>query len=311
MLFQRRYSDYLLPNEAKSAILAYPNRKGLQSDALATSIPNSTRPLDKTEALWYNKIASDNLSDLCWRFGEDVASFLFLDLGFGKFETAGRSLCGFPRSVDVTIASKVRIFISTSAIHRANTQVLFKTMSKIIRDPLHDLIRVECKYALRLIDSEPMQRLRKIRQLGLAWLVFPGAEHSRFVHSLGVFHLANQAMGYLNRIKRPGSDDLFFNEHQQTVIGLAALAHDFGHGPFSHVFERVARDALGSAASTHVEWTIKILQEHPQVSKIMQDAGSGAANTVREILSGTHELHYMNDIISSQLVLQRDFTLVD
>jgi HD superfamily phosphohydrolase len=185
-------------------------------------------------------------------------------------------------------------------------------MSKIIRDPLHDLIRVECKHALRLIDSEPMQRLRKIRQLGLAWLVFPGAEHSRFVHSLGVFHLANQAMGYLNRIKRPGSDDPFFDKYQQTAIGLAALAHDFGHGPFSHVFERVARDALGPAAGTHVQWTIKILQEHPQVSKIMQDAGSGVANTVREILSGTHKLHYMNDIISSQLDVDRfDYLLRD
>ena len=69
----------------------------------------------------------------------------------------------------------------------------------IIRDPVYDLIRIECPYAIRIINTEPMQRLRRIKQLGLANMVYPGAESSRFGHSLGVYHLANMAMDTIDQ----------------------------------------------------------------------------------------------------------------
>ena len=68
---------------------------------------------------------------------------------------------------------------------------------KIVRDPLHDIIRVEEDFIVQLLNSAAVQRLRRIRQLGLASLVFPGAEHSRFTHSLGVYHLASRLVRQL------------------------------------------------------------------------------------------------------------------
>ena len=64
--------------------------------------------------------------------------------------------------------------------------------SRIIRDPLHDLIRVDDREILEVMHAPAFQRLRQIRQLGLAFLVYPGAEHSRFIHALGAYHLANR-----------------------------------------------------------------------------------------------------------------------
>ncbi|MBS3969483.1 MAG: hypothetical protein KGZ94_05130 [Clostridia bacterium] len=67
-------------------------------------------------------------------------------------------------------------------------------MVKFFRDPIHDIIRVEEGHILKLINTFAMQRLRKIRQLGLGWLVYPGAEHSRFCHALGTYHLAKKLL---------------------------------------------------------------------------------------------------------------------
>ena len=78
------------------------------------------------------------------------------------------------------------------------------SVNKFIRDPIHDIIRIEDQFILELLDTAAMQRLRRIRQLGLASLVYPGAEHSRFTHSLGVYHLAGRAMDQLNQVN--GSD---------------------------------------------------------------------------------------------------------
>ena len=73
---------------------------------------------------------------------------------------------------------------------------------KIIRDPVHDIIRIQDRLLLELVDTPPLQRLRRVRQLGLACLVFPGAEHSRFTHVLGVYHLAGRVMGQLSDVAR-------------------------------------------------------------------------------------------------------------
>ncbi len=94
---------------------------------------------------------------------------------------------------------------------------------KVIRDPVHDHIELD-DFALSLIDSPLVQRLRRIKQLGFSNLVYPGANHTRFEHSLGVYHLTRMLIAQVE-------------EHRQKELLAAALLHDVGHGPFSHATE--------------------------------------------------------------------------
>src|SRR5436853_3594804 len=108
---------------------------------------------------------------------------------------------------------------------------------KIIRDPVHDVIAFRVDRPLdgllfRLINAVEFQRLRRIRQLGMASLAYPGADHSRYSHSLGVMETARKIIEQLRR-------SFYISEEQETVCLTAALLHDLWHGPFSHVFERV------------------------------------------------------------------------
>ncbi len=103
-----------------------------------------------------------------------------------------------------------------------------------LRDPLWNNIRVDGPF-LRLIDSAPFQRLRYVRQLGLAHLVYPGATHSRFEHALGAYHLARETVRVLaeaGELEGVPSDD-------RVVVVAAALLHDIGHYPFSHALEEL------------------------------------------------------------------------
>src|SRR2546429_3173901 len=105
---------------------------------------------------------------------------------------------------------------------------------KIIRDPLWNNIAAD-PLAIRLIDTPAFQRLRYVRQLGLAFLVYPGATHTRFEHALGTYHLARRALallderGALRGIPREACD----------LVRVAALLHDIGHYPFSHALEEI------------------------------------------------------------------------
>jgi uncharacterized protein len=103
---------------------------------------------------------------------------------------------------------------------------------KIIKDPVHGYVEVE-DFALALLDSPPLQRLRYIRQLGFSYLVYPGANHTRFEHSLGTMFLADVAA------RRFGLSD-----HDRTLVVAAGLLHDIGHGPFSHASEPLMEEFL-------------------------------------------------------------------
>src|SRR5215207_3966017 len=109
---------------------------------------------------------------------------------------------------------------------------------KIIRDPVHDVIAFRTNsptdaLLFRLLNSAEFQRLRRILQLGMAHLAYPGATHSRYGHSLGVMETARKILCHLERISP-------INEESKTLCLVSALLHDLGHGPFSHVFERVS-----------------------------------------------------------------------
>lgn len=122
-----------------------------------------------------------------------------------------------------------------------------------IRDPLWDTIRLDAT-ACRIVDSAAFQRLRYIRQLGLAHLVYPGATHTRFDHAVGVYHLAQRALWVL------GEQGLLdgVSEDERRLVPLAALLHDIGHYPFSHALEELEE---GSIPGHHEALVGRFLQD--------------------------------------------------
>src|SRR5215471_7990739 len=130
------------------------------------------------------------------------------------------------------------------------------------RDPLHNIISLDesipdDRLIVDLIDSAEFQRLRRIKQLGLALFTYQGAEHSRFTHSLGVMHLMTRALDLL------GANHKITDEAR--VVGrVGALLHDIGHGPFSHVIEKVF-------GCHHEDWTRRIvLDRNTEVNAILR-----------------------------------------
>lgn len=136
----------------------------------------------------------------------------------------------------------------------------FLSEDKKIYDPIHGFIRFD-HYEKELINSYPFQRLHHIHQLGIAYLAYPGATHSRFEHSLGVLELSTRIYEKICKMVRPdifsyiprkGSPEYLY---WKRVLRLAALCHDLGHLPFSHVAENVLLSDLG-----HEYWTAKIIR---------------------------------------------------
>jgi HD superfamily phosphohydrolase len=135
----------------------------------------------------------------------------------------------------------------------AETASMSSTWPKVFRDPVHNLIAFEdtpCdRLLLDLVNAREVQRLRRIKQMGLTELVFPGANHSRFAHSLGVLHTARLFLEQFERVVgRP------LPQEQRAFLLAAALLHDVGHGPFSHAFELVT-------GQWHEAFTRAILQD--------------------------------------------------
>src|ERR1700759_1291315 len=105
---------------------------------------------------------------------------------------------------------------------------------EIIRDPLWNNIRLD-PLSFELIDTPAFQRLRYVRQLGLAFLVYPGATHSRFEHAIGTYHLARRALGLLEDRGELAAVD----GRDCALVRTATLLHDIGHSPFSHALEEI------------------------------------------------------------------------
>jgi HD superfamily phosphohydrolase len=128
-----------------------------------------------------------------------------------------------------------------------------------IRDPLHNLIEFNTSELERtlweVIQTRPFQRLRRVKQLGFSDLVYPGACHSRFAHSVGVFHTARQLMDVVRKFG-------VRSESRENRALAAALVHDLGHGPFSHTFESVGKRLdLKLADHEHVRLQMTLLRE--------------------------------------------------
>ena len=105
--------------------------------------------------------------------------------------------------------------------------------NKTIFDLLHGYIEIDSE-AIKIIDCKEFQRLRNIKQLGVVPLVFPSATHTRFEHSLGVYHLCNELLDKINK-RQP---QLSLSKKIVELIKIAGLVHDIGHGPFSHLYDQ-------------------------------------------------------------------------
>lgn len=135
--------------------------------------------------------------------------------------------------------------------------------SKHLHDNVHGNIYVDPLF-LKFIDTEQFQRLRDLKQLGATHMVYPGAMHSRFEHSLGVYWLAGEAV---HKLKAQQGLELDIDNFDVQTVKLAGLLHDIGHGPFSHLFEReflprVIRGSEWSHEQMSVEMVDYIVDEH-------------------------------------------------
>jgi HD superfamily phosphohydrolase len=175
---------------------------------------------------------------------------------------------------------------------------------RIYRDPVHNIIRLrtdsdEGKLMMRLIDAPEFQRLRRIKQLGLGLFTYQGAEHSRFTHSLGAFHLMTRVLDQLGERYRIAPED-------RTASRAAALLHDVGHGSFSHVMEKV----LGFH---HESWTVQVLlSDATVVGQLLKSYAAGLPQKVARIIEGTFQPAALAQLVSSQLDVDRiDYLLRD
>ncbi len=175
---------------------------------------------------------------------------------------------------------------------------------RIYRDPVHNIIRLrtdsdEGELMLRLIDTPEFQRLRRIKQLGLGLYTYQGAEHSRFTHSLGAFHLMSRVLDRL-------SEKHHFDKENRAAARAAALLHDVGHGSFSHVMEKV----LGFH---HEKWTMEVmLSEEAEVGQLLRSYSEALPQKVAAIIEGTFQPAALGQLVSSQLDVDRmDYLLRD
>ena len=159
--------------------------------------------------------------------------------------------------------------------------------NKIINDPIYGFIHIPFSIIWEIIAHPYFQRLRRISQLGLSSLVYPGAHHSRFHHAIGAMHLMNQA---INTLKSKGQK-ITKKEHEASLIAI--LLHDIGHGPFSHALEHSIVQNL-----SHEKISIMFMQNLNQVFK-------GQLNLAIEIFQKKHKKKFLHQLISSQLDVDR------
>ena len=145
---------------------------------------------------------------------------------------------------------------------------------EILRDPLWNNIRLD-PLALALLDTPVVQRLRYVRQLGLAFLVYPGATHSRFEHAVGAYHLAGLAL----RLLEEGGAPLDRSGREQAIVRAAALLHDVGHYPFSHALEEVG-------VTHHEEVARPLLFDGPVADTLVRALGPDAPEEVFALITG-------------------------
>src|SRR5687767_6320535 len=162
----------------------------------------------------------------------------------------------------------------------------------VIRDPLWNNIRVD-DVALRLIDTTTFQRLRYVRQLGLAYLVYPGATHTRFEHALGAYHLARRTLALLAERGELARVD----PRESAIITAAALLHDIGHYPFSHALEEIG-------ALDHEEVAHELIFRGPVAEVLTSALGGDVPARIHALIRG-QSTSPLQGLISGSLDLDK------
>lgn len=158
---------------------------------------------------------------------------------------------------------------------------------KIFNDPIYGFIRIPNPLVFDLIAHPYVQRLRRISQMGLSYLVYPGAHHTRFHHALGCVHLMQKSIQVL-RFK-----GVVISEEEEQGLLCAILLHDIGHGPFSHAMEHSIVEGL-----SHEYISVAFMKE-------LNTLFNGSLTVALSIFTGKHEKKFLNQLISSQLDVDR------
>lgn len=185
----------------------------------------------------------------------------------------------------------------------------------VINDPIHEVMRIgdtQNNWIKPFIDTDNFQRLRNIKQMGLADIAYPGAIHTRFNHSIGTSYIASRL-----------ADQLSLTQHEKQKVMIASLMHDIGHGPFSHAFEGLFKNEKGQKTLTHEEWTPYFLNEYNNPKFVdhynninpnfpLDDTFFSEMNAYITHGNIKGEQHVLADIVSSQLDADRmDYLLRD
>lgn len=158
---------------------------------------------------------------------------------------------------------------------------------KILNDPVYGFITIQHALTFDLLDHPHMQRLRRISQLGLSHLVYPGAVHNRFHHAIGAMHLMQEAISVLR------SKGVEINEDEAEGACAAILLHDIGHGPFSHALEHSIVTGVN-----HEDISVLIMNR-------LNEEMHGALDTAIAIFNDHHPKRFLHQLISSQLDMDR------
>ena len=159
--------------------------------------------------------------------------------------------------------------------------------AKIINDPVFGFIKIPRGLLLDIVQHPLMQRLTRIKQLGMANVVYPAAQHTRFQHSIGAFHLMSEA---ILSLQQKGH---FIFDSEAEAVEAAILMHDIGHGPFSHVLENTLITGI-----SHEKISLLMME---QINQEMQ----GALNLALKIFKGDYPKKFLHELISSQLDMDR------
>ena len=171
--------------------------------------------------------------------------------------------------------------------------------TKVLKDPVHSYIHIHYEVIWNCLDSKEFQRLRRIRQLGGDFQVYPTAEHSRFSHSLGVYEIVRRMVTEVKSLC------VELTEYEKVCVMLAGLLHDVGHGPFSHAFENITNHS-------HEEYTAKIILGNTELNAILRAVSEKLPQDIVSIIQHTHENDILNQIVSGQLDADRmDYLLRD
>ena len=181
----------------------------------------------------------------------------------------------------------------------------------LLRDPVHGLVAFEGvaeRVVSALLATREVQRLRQVRQLGFTSLVFPGAEHTRFAHSLGTAHVMVRLIRRLRDVSDSVPVDARIDAEAEADAVAAALLHDLGHGPFSHLWEE-----LLPHSPRHEQWTSDILvDDGTDVNRALEGISRGMATRVANMLGGHYRLGYLARAVSGTLDVDRcDYLLRD